>query len=130
MDFLLGLVIGLIVGLLINWVLAPLLDRRDASGLQQTLHSLQERIEDLEAAQVSGPIKAVVVRAKDDFESIPGIDALSARRLNEAGIYTFEQLSALEPEGLRRLAQVDEGRTEEVQRWIESARGRTAGQTV
>ena len=48
------------------------------------------------------PRPAVKV-APDDLKVIKGIGTVIERKLNEAGIYTFEQLGNLTPADLRRI---------------------------
>jgi len=58
--------------------------------------------------------------AADDLTQINGIGPAYARRLNEAGITTYAQLSALTPEQVREMAQLGEWQGEPGE-WIEQA---------
>ncbi len=59
-------------------------------------------------------------QAADDLTQINGIGPAYARRLNEAGITTYSQLSALSPEQVREMAQLGEWQGEP-EEWIEQA---------
>jgi predicted flap endonuclease-1-like 5' DNA nuclease len=58
---------------------------------------------------------------QDPLEDIVGIGDLYARRLNEAGVYSFAQLVALTPERVREVVKA-EGSID-AESWIEQARG-------
>ena len=47
--------------------------------------------------------RPAIQAARDDLKVIKGIGAVIERKLNEAGIYTFEQLGNLTPADLRRI---------------------------
>jgi predicted flap endonuclease-1-like 5' DNA nuclease len=49
--------------------------------------------------ETPAPVRA----ARDDLKIINGIGTVIERKLNEAGIYSFEQLGSLEAEDLRRI---------------------------
>jgi large subunit ribosomal protein L21 len=59
-------------------------------------------------------------KATDDLTQISGIGPAYARRLNEAGIMNYAQLSALSPEQVREMAQLGEWQGEP-EEWIEQA---------
>jgi large subunit ribosomal protein L21 len=63
-------------------------------------------------------------QAADDLTQISGIGPAYARRLNEAGVTTYSQLSALSPEQVRELVQLGEWQGEP-EEWIEQAWGLT-----
>lgn len=58
----------------------------------------------------------------DDLTKISGIGPAFARRLNESGIFTYDQLAELSPEQVREMVHLSElqGDPEE---WIRQARG-------
>ena len=72
-----------------------------------------------ELASPSDPGKA---GGKDRLERIRGIGAVFARRLNEAGVSTFEQLAELSPDRIREILRVAEWQKIEPEKWIEEAR--------
>ena len=145
MDFATGIVIGLIIGWTLNWMIQPLffpLKRRGSGsidGLNDTLVEMQARLAALETSALGattriltvseGPrMTQVFVRESDPLEDINGIGPAYARRLNEAGVYTFEQLSNLNEKRIieiinpRRFQEIDP------EAWISEARQHAAGE--
>jgi predicted flap endonuclease-1-like 5' DNA nuclease len=133
MDFVVGLVIGLVAGLLLNWVIEPLISRREPppgeqeTNLHRSLADLQQRLGAVEAALVEseehtgGKISKVIVRNQDDLERIKGIGPVFARRLNEAGIYNFSHLSNTSPSRIRQILAAEEWQEVDVGGWIREA---------
>jgi predicted flap endonuclease-1-like 5' DNA nuclease len=136
MDAAIALVIGLIIGWSLNWVIQPLLGRSagaNLSGLNETLADLQVRLAALEsAASGDGPriltvteesnVAHVYVKEQDPLEKIDGLSPASARRLNDAGIYTFAELAALSPGRIRDVVGATDGETASPETWIQQAR--------
>jgi predicted flap endonuclease-1-like 5' DNA nuclease len=58
----------------------------------------------------------------DDLEEIDGIGQVYAGRLNEAGIYSFEQLTQLTPERIREIINPEEWQKIEPESWIAQAK--------
>lgn len=89
-------VLGLLVGWLIEWVIDYLYWRRRYGG-NEAQH----------APQTMSSEKPASVRAvrstPDDLKVIKGIGVVIERKLNDAGISTFEQLGNLTPAQLRRI---------------------------
>ena len=89
-------VLGLLIGWLIEWVIDYVYWRRRYSE-KEVLH----------APQTVTPEKPASVRAvpstPDDLKVIKGIGTVIERKLNDAGISTFEQLGNLTPAQLRRI---------------------------
>lgn len=89
----------------------------DLASSREDIRFLQDRVRELEAdkarlealsAQPQPDLNATRLQpaaaeppAPDDLEVINGIGPVIARRLNGAGIFTFEQLAAQTPEFLR-----------------------------
>lgn len=129
MDFGLGLVIGLITGLLLSWVMEPLFKRRadaESKDTQDNSTNFQPAAEAPQLAQPAQPatpgkITKVILRDRDDFERINGIGPVFARRLNEAGIFTFEQLASLPAARIQQLVAVEDWQNADVQGWIDEA---------
>jgi predicted flap endonuclease-1-like 5' DNA nuclease len=63
-------------------------------------------------------------RQKDRLEEINGIGPVFARRLNEAGIYTFAELAELTPERVHDIVHTEEWQKIEPEAWISEARQR------
>lgn len=89
-------VLGLLIGWLIEWVIDYVYWRRRYRE-KEVLH----------APQTVTPEKPAAVRpvpsTPDDLKVIKGIGTVIERKLNDAGISTFEQLGNLTPAQLRRI---------------------------
>ena len=102
MNPLFTFILGLLIGWLIEWVIDYFYWRRHyperevVYAPQTTSESRLAPVGDVE------PRPAVKV-APDDLKIINGIGTVIERKLNEAGIYTFEQLGNLTPTDLRRI---------------------------
>ena len=120
MEFFTGLIVGLIVGWLLNWAIQPLVAQlgkgRTGSlvGLGDTLADIEVRLRAVENASagespriltVSGEsrVARVMVTDRDPLEEIRGIGPVFAERLNEAGVYTFEELADLTPPEIQEI---------------------------
>jgi large subunit ribosomal protein L21 len=95
-----------VLGLLIGWLIEWLIDyfywrRRHGEGeAPPRIESTNVR-RTLSAAEVETSTPARV--APDDLKVIKGIGPVIERKLNDAGVYTFEQLGNLTTSGLRRI---------------------------
>jgi predicted flap endonuclease-1-like 5' DNA nuclease len=87
MNIAIALVLGLLIGWLVEWVIDWFYWRRPR--------------EDKKDISASAPVKTQKIRYKtapahaDDLKKIKGIGPVIAKRLNTAGIYTYEQLADL-----------------------------------
>jgi predicted flap endonuclease-1-like 5' DNA nuclease len=95
-------VLGLLIGWLIEWLIDYFYWRRR--------YSEREVVYAPEAASATRTSPArnletqpAVQAPPDDLKIIRGIGPVIERKLNEAGIYTFEQLGNLTAAGLRRI---------------------------
>ncbi|MCB0166764.1 MAG: hypothetical protein KDI79_21235 [Anaerolineae bacterium] len=128
MTFVTGLVIGLIVGWIIEWVIDLLYWRRDENLTQHRLIEAEQKIRELEAAlaeRQSVPVAAPpppVNQEKDNLEHINGIGPVFAKRLNNAGIFTFAELAAESPDRVRDIINPEEWQKIEPELWLEEAR--------
>jgi predicted flap endonuclease-1-like 5' DNA nuclease len=98
-------VLGLLVGWLAEWVIDWYYWRGRIYRVANENTSLKERLSSLETKQSQGfkPDKGIALTDKsgrDNLEAIKGIGPVYARRLREAGINTFAELSQLPPERL------------------------------
>ncbi len=98
-------VLGLLVGWLVEWLIDWYYWRSRLYNVVKENTNLQERISALETKrnQSFKPDKGLTLTdkaGKDNLEAIKGIGPIYARRLRDAGIQTFEQLSQLTPERL------------------------------
>jgi predicted flap endonuclease-1-like 5' DNA nuclease len=95
-----------ILGLLIGWLIEWLIDffywrRRYAEKEVSHTHSTSPTSRTASIGPVESP--PVVKAIPDDLKIIKGIGIVIERKLNEGGIYTFEQLGNLTPTDLRRI---------------------------
>jgi len=81
-------VLGLLVGWLIEWIIDYFFWRRNCQSLRAENIELRRRLAE---------------GHKDDLEAIDGIGPVIAGQLNEASIFTFEQLGALDADRLREI---------------------------
>lgn len=65
--------------------------------------------------------QAKVLASPDKLEDINGIGIVFAKRLNEAGIYTFAQLAELTPEQIKEIIQPEKWQKIEPEKWIAQA---------
>ena len=99
-----AIVLGLLMGWLVEWIIDWLYWRSRNQRIASENLQLKERIASLELENTTlkkvKSRKAVPMRdraGKDNLQAIKGIGPAFAKRLNEAGIHTFEQLSKLTP---------------------------------
>jgi len=95
-----AIVLGVLIGWLVEWVIDWLYWRRRMDNAAREKDKLKERIASLEEElQMKGKARKATPRrdrvGKDNFQAIYGIGPAFSKRLNDAGIHTFEQLSKL-----------------------------------
>jgi predicted flap endonuclease-1-like 5' DNA nuclease len=90
-------ILGLLIGWLIEWLIDYFYWRRRYAEQPQSTASVRRA----SPGDVHTEAPAKVVR--DDLKVIKGIGTVIERKLNEAGIYTFEQLGNLTTAQLRRI---------------------------
>ncbi len=127
MIFWLGLFAGLIIGWVIEWVIDWRFWRSEqhesvdeASRLRRELESARLEINKLNAQLTTPPITDAM--PVDTLQEIEGIGQVFARRLNDAGIYTFAQISESSVDRLREIIQPQEWQSVEFASWITQAR--------
>ena len=96
------LVLGLFIGWLVEWVIDWLYWRGQMQGIRSENTNLQERIRVLETRKNQRLLSAKNIPLIDadgnhNLHAIKGIGPVFARRLKEAGITTFDQLTTLKP---------------------------------
>lgn len=136
MIFWLGLFVGLIIGWVIEWIIDWRFWRNqhndsidEESRLRRELETARLEISRLQA-QATTPLapplgslaQAAAPARPDHLPDINGIGQVYARRLNDAGVFTFAQLSELSPERLREIVQPQEWQTLDFASWITQAR--------
>ena len=91
-------VLGLLIGWLIEWVIDYLYWRR-RPAVQDVRETDVRRSAVLEESRSQPDARTV----RDDLKVIKGIGPVIERKLNEAGIYSFQQLGDLTVAQLRRI---------------------------
>ena len=95
-------VLGLLIGWLIEWVIDYLYWRRRYG--EKEVVNVREPVVTNKAASLRVPEPVAAAQpTPDDLKVIKGIGRVIERKLNDAGIYTFEQLGNLTPAQLRRM---------------------------
>jgi predicted flap endonuclease-1-like 5' DNA nuclease len=94
-------ILGLLIGWLIEWLIDYFYWRRRYG--EQQAPSRMEKANVRRAMSAAGVEQPHVKVVPDDLKVIKGIGPVIERKLNEAGIYTFEQLGNLTASGLRRI---------------------------
>ena len=104
MNPLFTFVLGLLIGWLIEWLIDYFYWRRryaeEPARYVDTARSVDRGHPSASPDVASRP---VVKAPPDDLKIIKGVGTVIERKLNEAGIYTFEQLGNLTPADLRRI---------------------------
>ena len=94
MNWLFAFVLGLLIGWLIEWLIDYFYWRRRYAD-KEAIHP-----QDYAIPHASTSVR---VEEPDDLKVIKGIGKVIERKLNDAGVYTFEQLGSLTPADLRRI---------------------------
>lgn len=95
-------VLGLLIGWLIEWMIDYFYWRKRYAN-KETFNAPEAAITD-EPSPVRATEPAPVIQATpDDLKVIKGIGKVIERKLNDAGIHTYEQLGNLTPADLRRI---------------------------
>lgn len=107
MKILAFIVLGLLIGWLIEWIIDWLYWRKQYKRVENENAVLKEQIKVLKAEKEKQPKprakKATRKKSKpqkDDLKRIVGIGPVISKKLNEAGINTYEQLGKLTPKRL------------------------------
>lgn len=108
MNIIAFFILGVLVGWIIEWVLDWFYWRGRIAKASNENEKLQKRIISLEEALNKKPDTSITTplinrRGQDNLQAINGIGPVFAKRLNEAGIHTFEQLSQLPPEKMEKI---------------------------
>lgn len=104
MNPLFTFVLGLLIGWLIEWLIDYFYWRRRYAERETRYVDTAVGVDTNPAPAVPEVDSRPVVQAPpDDLKIIKGIGTVIERKLNEAGIYTFEQLGSLTIADLRRI---------------------------
>jgi len=101
-------VLGLLIGWLVEWIIDWFYWRGRVHSIANENANLKERIISLEDAINKRPPSAEISHltdqeGNDNLQAIKGIGPVFSRRLKEAGVYTFEQLSQLTPKKMEEI---------------------------
>ena len=102
MNTLLPFILGVLVGWLIEWLIDYFYWRRRYAG-REAVHTPALSEAEKVTASAAGEPQPAAQTIPDDLKIIKGIGPVIERKLNGAGVYTFEQLGALTVGDLRRL---------------------------
>ena len=102
------LVLGLFLGWLVEWAIDWYYWRGRITRIAKENTGLKERIVSLEARKNPAPVSSKNIpltdsQGNDNFQAIKGIGPVFAKRLRDAGIVTFEQLSRLKTRQLEEM---------------------------
>ncbi|MCI0549360.1 MAG: helix-hairpin-helix domain-containing protein [Anaerolineae bacterium] len=115
MGVIASIVLGLLIGWLIEWVIdwfywrgriRPVVEEnarlaRDNEDLKERLAAIQTKVS--RKSQLAKTRPTGDRAGKDNLQAIKGVGPVISKRLNEAGIYTFEELSQLTPDELQEI---------------------------
>ncbi len=87
--------------------------RQELADAENTIDELRAQLNEL-ASQIPAET--------DRLERIKGIGAVFAKRLNKAGIHTFDQLAAQKPEKVREIISPEEWQKIEPESWVAQAK--------
>ncbi|MDM8532295.1 helix-hairpin-helix domain-containing protein [Anaerolineales bacterium HSG25] len=96
--------------------------RSDATAeqLKQDLMAARSELEELKQQ-----LKQKQTKKKDDLTKVNGIGPVFARRLNEAGIFTFVDLVALSADDVRKIVVAKDWQKIEPEKWLIQAQSLT-----
>ncbi|HKI53175.1 MAG TPA: hypothetical protein VJ987_03550 [Anaerolineales bacterium] len=108
MNIIAFFVLGLLIGWIIEWILDWFYWRGRIAKASSENAELQKRIISLEESLNRKPDTSITTpltnrRGQDNLQAINGIGPVFAKRLNEAGVHTFEQLSQLGSKDMEKI---------------------------
>jgi predicted flap endonuclease-1-like 5' DNA nuclease len=131
-GFLGWMVQGLVFGLALGWVVLKIrqrdtleqtLEKGETSPREIKLPDLSDQEEGVEDQPVNlSETSSKVDLSKDELELIKGIGPVFARRLNAAGISTYQKFMQQPPEKLLEITQAKIRQTGDALEWIEQAK--------
>ena len=115
MGVIASIVLGLLIGWLVEWLIdwfywrgrmRPVADEnarltRDNEDLKERLAAIETKIS--RKSQLAKTRPTGDRAARDNLQAIKGVGPVISKRLNEAGVYTFEELSRLNPDELQEI---------------------------
>lgn len=108
MNIFAAFILGVLIGWISEWILDWFYWRGRINKVAGENSDLKERILSLEKELKNGPDTSVTTpltkrSGRDNFQAINGIGPVFAKRLDEAGIHTFEELSQLTPMKMEKI---------------------------
>lgn len=115
MNILAALVLGVLIGWIIEWIIDWVYWRnrtrqlaQEVDSLQHTNDSINAKLKALEDSKKNKRSQLSKTRpfgktGKDNLKAIRGVGPVIEKRLNQAGIYTFEEMSRLTPDELQEI---------------------------
>ena len=125
MDTILFTLLALLIGILIGWYLTRRLTKKavtDQQSLQMQLAMAEDEIKRLQIRnnEAANQVKLMYEKA-DHLEDINGIGPVFAKRLNEAGIFTFAHLATLTPERINEIISPENWQAINPAEWVAQA---------
>ena len=109
MNIAAALVLGLLIGWIVEWIIDWVYWRKRNQQVTDENIILKQQIESLQAENARLSEATVIAKTskprtkKDDLKKIVGIGPVIAKKLNQAGITTFEQMAELKPKELENI---------------------------
>lgn len=126
MLFWLGLVAGAIIGWVVEWIIDWRFWRSDLTVTSDEESRLRKELDvaRLEISNLQNRVQQqnATSRNMDRLQDVNGIGQVYARKLNEAGIYTFADLADVSIERLTEIINPQEWQSLDFDAWIRQAR--------
>jgi len=108
MNIIAVFVLGLLIGWLAEWIIDWFYWRGRLQKAARENTDLKERVASLEAGgrKKTSPVHSPLLTDRfgnDNFQVIKGIGPAFSKRLNDAGVHTFERLAELTPEEMEEI---------------------------
>ncbi len=126
--------LGFVYGLFMKYIIDEIFVRDHLRMIANENTVLRERIQELEARAAqrvqstpppiphSEPTPTRSVNSKDDLKLIKGIGPQMEKKLNEAGVYTFDELSRLTTSDLQMILGISKRATQNADNLLTQAR--------
>jgi len=105
MNIIAVFILGVLIGWIVEWILDWFYWRgriqkaaNENTELKEHINSIEKKLSENITPSVTTPLTNR--KGKDNFQAINGIGPVFSKRLNEAGIQTFDQLSKLSTKDL------------------------------
>lgn len=128
MLFWLGLIAGAIIGWVVEWIIDWRFWRKDLTVTSDEEIRLRKELEvaRLEINSLQNRLQeqstTASLKEKDQLQNIDGVGPVYARKLNDAGIYTYTQVANTPIEQLAEIIKPQDWQTVEFDEWVRQAR--------